>query len=64
MSDGFRPGIASWEADHRLTVLETELRLHVRLCEQRAAMAQRLLWFVATTMVAAMGILLKMAFHL
>lgn len=50
------------DVDHRLTVVETELRLHVVSCEKRAARAEKLLWFVATTCVGGIGYLLKMAF--
>lgn len=55
---------ASFEADRRLTIVETELRLHVRQCDQRAAVAQRLLWFGATINVAVLGALLKLVLHL
>lgn len=55
---------ASYEADQRLTIVETELRLHVRQCDQRAAMAQKLLWFGATINVAVLGTLLKLVLKL
>lgn len=54
----------SVEAERRLTIVETELRLHVVSCDKRAARAERLLWFVASTCVAVLGYLLKVGLHL
>lgn len=48
-------------ADRRIAVLETELRLHVSQCNARAAIAQKLLWFVATASLAMLGFLAKLA---
>lgn len=59
-----RPLWASHEADRRLTVVETELRGHIRQCDQRAMTAQRLLWFVASITTTVFGILVKIAFHI
>lgn len=58
----FRP--VSYEADRRLTIVETLLSSHVRECDRRAAMAQKLLWFGVTTNIAVLGVLLKLALSL
>lgn len=53
----------SAEVERRLTIVETTLEFHVESCERRAARAEKLLWFVATTCVAVVGYLAKLAFH-
>lgn len=54
----------SAEAERRLTFVETVLRLHVQSCDKRAAVAEKLLWFVASCCTAGVGYLLKLALHL
>lgn len=54
----------SAEAERRLTIVETVLRLHVQSCDKRAAVAEKLLWFVSASCMAGIGYLLKLAFHI
>lgn len=50
--------------EHRVTWLEATLSEHVKLCDRRAAVAQKLLWFVAATVATVLGILLKSQFNI
>ena len=56
--------MASIEADRRLTIVETILHLHVEQCDNRAKMAQKLMWVAVSTNMAVLGMLLKAALNL
>ena len=56
--------MASVEADRRLTTVEVLLAEHVKQCDRRAIIAQKLLWVAVSTNLGVLGALVKMAFHL
>lgn len=56
--------MASIEADRRLTIVEVLLAEHVKQCDRRANMAQKLLWIGVGSNMAVLGTLLKMVLHL
>jgi hypothetical protein len=59
---------ASWEADRRLTVVETKLLMHLEQCDKRWATIAKLLWYVATVATGALltlaGTVAKLTLHL
>ena len=63
MPDGTRL-LASIEADRRLTIVEVLLGEHVKQCDRRANMAQKLLWIGVSTNIAVLGTLLKLVLKL
>lgn len=52
-------GRASWEADHRLTVVETMLGEHLKTCDRRGAILAKLAWLGLTVNLAVLGALAK-----
>lgn len=55
---------ASYEADRRLTVVETLLGEHLKQCDRRGAALAKLAWLALITNLAVLGTLLKMVLHL
>lgn len=58
MIENLRGGV-SWEADRRLTIVETLLGQHLKSCEQRGATLAKLAWIALGTNLAILGVLLR-----
>ena len=55
---------ASTESDRRLTTVEVLLAEHVKQCDRRADIAQKLMWVAVSSNLAVLGVLLKIILHL
>ena len=56
--------IMSMEARERLTIVEVLVAEHIKQCDRRANIAQKLLWIGVASNLAVLGTLLKMVLHL
>lgn len=57
-------GAASYEADRRLTVVETLLGEHLKQCDRRGVILSRLAWLALSVNLTVLGTLLKVVLKL
>lgn len=55
---------ASWEADRRLTVVETLLQEHLKQCDRRGVILCRLAYMAVSVNLTVLGVLLKIVLKL